>query len=513
MRWSETKENAHILVNASISSSDGNDYKIIDLFGESGANEFQGDFGFPLDEELDLKDRLQQEQKHLQISGALHDVRFDFSHNESNSEYFYVAPAVEDGSIRKTNDSRFTIGYNKDISEPLNFDAQISYNDHQTEEIYDALFPGFIGYRTLDFYAWNYEARLSYTPSENLNIVSGFERQSMFDEHEVTHVPARYVENEVVNRVERTTNAIYSQLNFKISEKLRTVVGVRVEEQLAYRREYFENIELDTTPSRIGNFKKIRNTTPRVSLIYQPNPSQVFKLMAGDAIKLVNRRRSDLIDEEYQTIEANYVYTQEKFLFSASVFKNTMKNLLVESIYVTGKDSSGKNTTATYTTSSGDISTNGIELLLKTDWTESFNSEIGATWQNSENRSSPTGEVSFSPELVSNFKLNYHRNNFAAALLVRYVSSMFPQYTEPAIVDEMDSVEGQYSGHRVPGHIVADLSFRLDDIWDLGYVSLQLTNIFDQEVRYPNNALNSYLLHNGTIGNGRGARITLGIDF
>lgn len=500
MRWSRNSEDAHVTINASFDKNDGYDYKLRDLMRPETAAAILPD------PELDLRDRLEQEMRGLQITGGIKNLYFDYSYNESDAEFFLLVPAIRDGSLRNTYNSRATIGFKQVVNGELDVDTKITYSDHSIHENYDAPFPGFFGTRDEDFNAWVVETLLNYVPNENLNIVSGLEWQRMGRLYELTHVPLNNVTNEVLTIDNRTTTSLFTQLSANLSDKIRIVGGVRLEDQASHRRRVYDNIVTDLTPINDTHFGSVQNTTPRVSLIYQLSDSKVFKLMAGDAIKLTTEKPDILPSEKYRTVEANYIFSHENILFSASLFRNSMKNHIIETLIL-----NANNEPIGTIDAGGEFSTIGFEFLLKSEFGDHWQSEIGVTWQDSENETDPSQSVPYSPEFVSNIKLIYKNGDVSASLLTRYVDSMYPQY-DVAATNE-DGSRGAYIGDKSPAYFVADLSLRWDNLWNDTYLSMQATNIFDSEIRYPNNTFNSQILDRGTLGAGRGIRITAGTRF
>jgi len=79
--------------------------------------------------------------------------------------------------------------------------------------------------------------------------------------------------------------------------------------------------------------------------------------------------------------------------------------------------------------------------------------------------------------------------------------------------DNGDGTFGARVGDAVDAYTLIDANIRVSDLYKGVYFNLKANNIFDTEVRYPNNNDNNALLTKGTIGSPFELTATLGLDF
>lgn len=500
-RWSAFSEDGHIILNTSVNRTDGYDYAFSELMGPGNLAQLPA-YGVG-DPAATLAGRLEQETRYLQLAGEWQDLYFDFSYNKSILETFTTIPPVADGSERTANIYRMTVGVQHDFSSKISLDTHINYSNYDRTQRFDAFIPDLVAFNTLTYSGWEIESLLNYSPSKDLRLLMGVNWQRMQDLYEFTYVPIVGLNNEVVSVDHRDTQSFFTQFSYQTSEKLRFVGGFRIEELPAFDRLGYTNINVDTEPTFGGRAKARKNFTPRASLIYQASDAHLFKLMAGDAIKLAATANKYRPPEKTRALELNYIYSQEDLMLSVSAFRNTLSGLQIEELLVSSGTDLSVNTFV-----GGKIETFGMEVLLRYDIDENWESELGTTWQDSDNLVNSSLPLSYSPELVMHGKLVYRNDNFSGALLGRYVGSMRPFY------EVLESMEvGPYIGDEASSYFVSDLNVRWDEVWDDLYFSLRVSNIFNEEVRYPNNPFNSTILDRGTIGAERSVFLTVGKEF
>lgn len=457
------------------------------------------------DPDATLEGQLEQDLRHAQVSAGWRRAYLEATANDTKAEFFPGVPGVADGSMRDVASRRITLGVDGIDAGPVAIDAWLSFGDHKIELDYDGFIPEFVGYNDLTYNSWEAEALVSYEPAPDASLIAGVNWQRVSDLDEITHIPLLGVNNEAVIIDRSDTRSLFAQYSGKFAERWRAVAGFRVEQRQPFTRLGYHNIEEDEQPTFGGRYEEIVNVTPRVSLIYQPSDSSVLKIMAGEATKLPNVPDSRTFDSETaRTLEINYTRAGEKALFEASVFRNTLDKLLIDELRFLPDGS-----VDTAAVQGGKIETTGLELLGRLDLAESWRAELGATWQESEDARAPGREVSYSPEVVAHAKVVYSIDGFSAALLGRYVDSMKPYFDVAA-----DDGAGAYLGEMIDGYAVFDFNLRWEDLFAEGFFAgLRVSNLFDTEIRYPNNPLNTALFDRGLIGEGRRAMLTVGYKF
>ncbi|EDY81210.1 TonB-dependent receptor plug domain protein [Verrucomicrobiia bacterium DG1235] len=503
-RLSEFGDDFHVIFNAGFSTTDGHGHDLLDLVSEN-RRFLLPSYGVE-EGNSSLAGRLEQQSGFVQLSGAWRDLYFDYSLNDAEVESFSGFPAVVDGNLRSSSSSRFLVGGNISFSDQLSLDTRLTYLSFLSEEDYDALHPDFVGVNTRDFDNWELESLMTYDRSESLRFIAGVNLQRMQNFYEFTDVPDVGLIRESVVIDERDLRSLFGQVSYQFAEPFRLVAGYRVEEMLGFDRFVFEAEPVDGTPLpgwEKGNFN---NGTPRVSLIYQPNESQVLKVMIGDATKIPNFNDPGFNTEKSRTTEINYTWTTESVLISASVFRNELSDLLIQTL-----DIEVSGLIDTDLLSGGEVETEGIEILVRKSFSDTIRGELGVTWQDSENAQTPNQLLSYSPELVAHGKISYHKGDFSASGLARFVDEMSSFYNLDT--DSSPLFVGGFFGDAVDSYFVADVNMRWDNVWEDVYLNLRISNVFDTEIRYPNNPINGLLLDRGNIGLDRRVALTAGIRF
>ena len=504
LRWSKFGEESHIIVNAGLYSSDGFEYELSDLMGPDNLATMA--FYGVSDPNHSLEDRMEQGSDFVQVSAEWLDFGFDYSYSNSNTETFVGLPAVVDGSNRNTRNTHYTLRNQSKLNEELSLNARLTYSEFDQIQIFDVIAPGFVGFNQRDYDGLEFEALLAYLPSDELRVTAGYNWQRMSGFRELTHIPDLGFTNEVVELDDRDTFSLFAQVSYQASNVLRLVAGYRLETLEEYLRSGYTNIEVDTTPTFGGVEGGVKNGTPRVSAIYQISESQLLKVMAGDAVKISLATQNFFRPERVRTVEINYTNSLENQLFSASVFRNALSNMVLEElVFLPG------GLIDTDAVVGGSVETLGLELLLKQNIGEDLRVELGATYQDSSNSNQPDEILSYSPEVVLHGKASYEGNGFMASLLARYVSEMESFYNVGS--NRPGSPPAGFFGDPSDGYLVLDANIRWDDLWQGLFLSLRVNNIFDEEIRYPNNPINGVFMDRGQLGLERGVQVTAGYRF
>ena len=185
------------------------------------------------------------------------------------------------------------------------------------------------------------------------------------------------------------------------------------------------------------------------------------------------------------------------------IFNNQLENMLTDVLFL---DSGG---ISNQVSTSGKISTIGIEIIIKKEFTSQLESEIGFTIQDSTDESSNVDiDASYSPDALIHFKSSYTAGKTIYAVQGRFVDSMLTflnrTNTDP---------QGTYIGDEVDDYMVWDFNIRFNDIVSNMYASINIQNMFDEEIRYPNNLENTEFLAKGSIGPDRAVMGSIGWNF
>lgn len=502
-RFSEFGDDYHLIVNAGFSRTDGHEHDLLDMVGPL-RSALLPVFGVSPDNSS-LDGRLEREGSFFQISAAWRQFSIDYTVNQSEVEAFSGFPSVEGGNLRDSRIDRIMFGTDLPFGD-FDFNTRLTYTSFENEERFDALYPGFFGVNTRDFDNWELESLLTYDAGDSIRFLAGVNLQRLQNFLEFTDVPDVGLINESVVVDSRDLHSLFAQVNYEISETWNLVAGYRVEEMSGFDRFVFVDEPLDGTPLPGGPKGGFKNGTPRVSLIYQPNDAQVLKFMVGDATKIPYFNDPGFDTEKSRTAEVNYTWARESTLFSLSVFKNTLSDLMVETLEVSPTAAVDFRRLR-----GGRADTDGLELLVRKEFMDTLRGEVGFTWQDSERAENPDGTLSYSPELVAHGKLSYNKGDFTASLLGRYVGGMESFYNREASGSPL--VTRGYFGDAAEGYFVGDVNLRWDDLWQNGFLNLRVSNVLDTEIRYASNPINGLLLDRGTIGQGRRFDFSAGLRF
>ena len=450
-----------------------------------------------------LGGQLEQQKHYVGVSAVNDRWHLEATFNETDLEPFVLIPPVANGNQRHTKSSTFHIGYHHPLGAHYALDAKATLNDYRRDTDFDALFPGFYGVERVEYDSYNTEWTLTYKPSDTLNAIVGFNFQKMTDSDSAIDAPTVGLFNELVRFDKRITRSVFTQVTYDQSERLRFVAGLRYEKVGRYDRRGFLNLGEPEQALFGGEIGGEDNLTPRIAAIYSLDDHQLLKFLYGQASYISDDRYES---EDITTYELNYLYAKQNVMASVSVFANALDNLLVEELRFT--DAGVPNIRQS---SSGKIDTLGIEMLLNQPLATHWDVELGATYQDSDDSQNPSIAVAYSPKLVFHGKLKFHKGIYAASLSGRYVDDMASLYD--ASIANPDGTFGNRIGERVASYFVVDANLHLEpDFADI-YIDFKIRNLFDSEVRYPNNLVNSELLDRGTIDHGRRYSIGFGWRF
>lgn len=141
--------------------------------------------------------------------------------------------------------------------------------------------------------------------------------------------------------------------------------------------------------------------------------------------------------------------------------------------------------------------------------TDQLRGELSVTLQKTDDDHF-NSDAAYSPEALTHAKISYDQDATTYSLLGRYIGSMEPAFdeTSPALF-----AAGTRSGDKIDSYFVMDANLHRNHLFGNGYINLRISNLFDEEIRYPNNPELNALLDKGTIGPDRTIMGTLGWKF
>lgn len=467
--------------------TDGYDYKFSD-FSEGAA--LQAQLSLIPSPDFTTEDRLEHANQYAHLAGTYKNFYFDLTKSNNDREFYLLVPALDEGTLRETETNTVQLGYKSNITNDLNIDIKGTYSKYQHDSVFEGIVPGKIGNNSLDYDTYEFELVTDYQFVPSLNLVTGIYYQQMSNYIEFTHVPLSGFNNEYFFFEDRKTSAIYSQAAYQASDKATIFLGYRYEQISEFASSGFND---SITFNRNVRAKRT-NGTPRIALVYEFNNIHVLKSMYGESSRISN----DSFEAELiKTYELNHIYKDGKIIVNSSLFYTTLENLLVRERDISGSFPEQ---------STGELETIGIESIINVNFTDSLSSELGATVQSTKNISSPNVDVAYSPKVVAHAKLAYTNQNTILSLTSRYVSSMETFY---------DFENARRIGNKISDYFVLDANYRINKIYKGAYVNLRVTNILDEEIRYPNNPESnggSNAMNRGTLGPEREFMLTLGWD-
>jgi outer membrane receptor protein involved in Fe transport len=465
------------------------------------------------EDEMTTKGRLEYSTRYFSISAAMKSFYANMSYSNSTRGNFMFFPPKRGGMPKESDFAVVELGYRKVVSEKLDLDASFTYHKLNSCREFFALTDD--AYGTENTRAEYYEAELSskITVSPQLAINNGLYYNDITMADNRVAFPALGLdfswfldESDTI-----TTVAAYSQLNYTPRDNLRFVLGVRAEHMQPYSAGRWDYRGTPAATLAEGRYDRDTiDVIPRAAMVYSINDRNVLKILYGEAINrpaMVQNAEQmsspinppQLVPEEITTFEVNYVGSLALNLdVNASYFHNELENLIVR----TARLGDGGQYVP-FNTNGGTMSTDGIELTLRSQLTPAFSFEASGTWQDTKNRRENLRDVEpeYSPSLLGYLKASYNLSDKASCSLTGvYVAEMEPYWE----VSPDDPDTGRRIGDRVDGYITLGANIRVEDIFDRGYyVGLRGSNILDEEYLYPVTMNNIPSLDKGFVGSPR----------
>jgi len=483
--------------------------------------------------------QLQNSEKYFNFSGQFDGFSFDSSFTEADRGIMTIFPSLFDGSMQNTRAVRVAFGYKKDFSNKVKMDARFGYFVNREVFDYQWLFPNFMGIQNDESRAYSAEVNLFLFPSRKLDITVGFNYHKILEiKNEATApaVGATLYTFSLVKGDSVVTQSFFTQWNYNLSQRLKIVAGLRLEQTPAYQLQFkkgelFEGIyaKYSTVTTRYS-YTRVQYI-PRLALIYNFDNRNVLKLLYGKAINQpsffqmaeLNYFPPEPLDnpvpENIQTLELNYVgqYSPELSV-SASVFRNMLDRLIYRTLISIG------GVVKSYYANVGKMNTTGVELTLQAKPIEQLSVEFSATYQDTkeDKRVDPITKVEFevenppgySPHFLGYFKAAYSFNSrISLAITGNYVGPM-ESYYDVTLTDAQGNPAPARLGRKVDGYFLLGANLRIKKLFKTGlYLDLRGSNLLDQKVYYPTTSNNFLFARKGTVGRGISFLLTLGWKF
>jgi len=313
----------------------------------------------------------------------------------------------------------------------------------------------------------------------------------MMDYNQFTNIPIIGSNEEYFFYSDRYTKSIFSQATYQFNSAAKYYLGVRYEYTPLYQS-YGYN-----PSSSFGRERgEKQSLTSRFAVVIKINNRHSIKAMYGEASRLSD---DTFEPEEFDTHELMHTFTNDTLNISTNVFHSLLSGLVVRERNISGNFPQQ---------AIGEISINGVETIIIAEISPALSSEVGLTYQSSRNNNATNIAVAYSPKSILHGKLVYSAEKNIFSITSRYVSSMLPSY---------DSENSQRIGNKIAGYLVLDGNYRIKNLYKDIFLNIRVTNILNEEIRYPNNPESNgsggNAMNRGTLGPKREYTLNVGWMF
>ncbi|MCP4146121.1 MAG: TonB-dependent receptor, partial [bacterium] len=272
--------------NGSFFDTEGIDAELADIVADPSLLPV---FGLPVNHTT--KGQLEHENKYFNFSGTFNEFSFNASYSESDIEVMTILPSVGDGTTQTNKGARLNLKYSKRLSNKFKIDAKFGYFSHRMIYGYDMLVDDFYGTQNNLSTGYRAELNMFLEPSPKLNLILGLDYKKITEAVSEYNFPVwklNYVHRNLVDGDSIVTQSLFSQLNYKFSEKFKIVAGLRLEQTPEWTWEWKEgsidagNPIYTTAPTKYPHTKA--EFIPRLALIYAINENNFLKFLYGNAI-------------------------------------------------------------------------------------------------------------------------------------------------------------------------------------------------------------------------------------
>ncbi len=449
----------------------------------------------------DMDGDMDQRLGSLDLSAQWRGWEANVRYNQRDYGIYAFTPPFDEGTRVRLDTLHTSLGYAHSLGDDLGLRitgiySQESYDAYQL----DFLSPEVGGDQHQDSQRWELEADLHWRPTASVDAIAGY-RLLRVDgvENQVDLAPlldAR-IQLEPV-----TTHDLFGQASWRIAEPLRLIGGVRLtllpDEYRSTRRQP----AAAAAQREVGYVEDTTQVNGQVGALWTPTQDQVLKLTWGKA-----SQDSDQIDlpepERIETIEASYTLTRPGWMFSAALFQNDLSQL----VRTIQRFDGASGTYLTVDDNSGRWRTRGVELIGEARPLPGLQLSASLTWQQTDDRENDI-DPGYSPKLLAKLRASWASGPMTYAAYAHYVDAMdadwdFVAGTEQGVVRRI--------GERVPAYWNVGLNLRWDPAGPGPYANLNVSNLLDEEIRYPANELTDF--RRGLIAPGRMVMGTVGWTF
>ncbi len=471
------------------------------------------------------KGQLRNRKRYFDLSVSYQGANITFSHVENDRGVIDGLPGVGIGHTAYIRSTNVSASYDKKLSSVFSAKAKFGLFSH-SNYVKDRWF-----YNN-SYSFWQYasnacegEINFFYHPTEQLNVTAGFYLRDVYYINMMNDQPIWNASNLYIYLPPESyilTHATFLQAVFSPIKNLKFVGGLRFERMEKYdtQVEYSPNLTDSTvvdsnTIIGISTFEENSPLIiPRFAVIYSFNERHMLKGMYGKAVKRpsflenINLNTFELFNlkpAEIETFEIIYTASFSHLMFSVSAFRNQLNKLLVSTL---------DESMITFSTSSGEMLTQGIELNFKIRPVKALNIDISATYQRVKNQEKEmdTIPVALAPEFLGYFAANYSiTKDINVGFLARYVDKMESVYQRSK--DSTGNEVGFRMGEKpVDAYFVMDFNFRVNNFFKSAFLNFNIHNLMNQKILYPTTSTASWA-NKGILGQDRLFLFTLGYKF
>lgn len=502
-----------------------------------------------LDEDTETGDRLDKDEKYVNMAASYGNFSFDFSYLEGNHGFYWEFPTYDDplydgGDTRLVSGfTRVSLGYDKQLSEKLTLGARLTHHYNHLRYYINLFSQDILAVDHINAKVFEAEFNAFYNPSSKWGLQTGLHYRIGYDYYlnfDTTVLGPQAVNELMFLEGNLVTRAAFGQINYNVTDNLRIVAGLRAEEQpnytvghitsFGYPEYTFELYDTDLDEMQV---------IPRFAAIYSLNDNNVFKLLYGRAINRPSFYQHTNIDlpqgeaiedylldsEKIETIELNYTTTfSRRVRGGVSVFQNNLENLITREVRFVSDDAF-----YTFATNAGETRTNGLEVSLRLDPIKDLAVELSTTYQDTEDQRDGFEDidVAYSPQMLGYFKVAFHRQrpekcpvrHITVSLIGNYVDEMETYWdvsrldANGNVIENPNGPNGGRIGQPVDAHLKLSANVRLSDVLKPGvFVNVHAINLLDEDIYYPTTVENDWA-DLGTLGQGRTILVSAGWEF
>ncbi len=480
------------------------------------------------------KDALDSKGKYFDFSGKYKNFSLGIIHTENRRDAFELYPSFNNDQWIQQEATSISIQYENEISDKFTLKANYIYKYKEFDFKFDWFQDDFTGWITRPEKTHVCEIDAFISPSDKFNISTGINYNKYTVNGHMNFLSLGPTLDEKLQYTpDGSANAsFFIQADYKLFGKLKIIAGIRADYLFEYdiAREFsYSNIDpvtLQYAPVKLRQTIDANlSLVPRFAALFSINDNNIIKLLYGEAITqppfitLVENMNEQISEydtmepEKMSTIEFNYISSQfnSKLTVNFSVFRNIMTDLIVSTANF---DDNGN--WLPFAQNLGKMITNGAELSIQAAPIPKLIFDISATYQQSTNEFAEMEglDVVLSPDLLGYFKASYlFPAHIILSVNATYVDKMKPYYDiRPSAADP--AIPEGWLGDDAPAYFLLGANLRITKLFRTGlFFNFKVSNLLDQEIRYPTFSTNPSWTDRGTIGPGMQILFTLGYKF